>query len=157
MAAHVDGIASSIQKGGDSITYTCPSTVTGWLNLTVSRPKQKDMFIVNDPFMNFSLCSFNTLTVTFHDDAQGYEYYRGRPQTYQSAARNLARYIRRFAEAPGLKPKMQRWALDWREHPQFLQIDIDSGLSAYQNSWEMDRWIDEQGMVTGVCFVQKWE
>jgi hypothetical protein len=155
MAAHVDGIASSIQKGGDSITYTCPSTVTGWLNLTVSRPKQKDMFLLSDPFMNFSLCNFNTLTVTFHGDAKGYEYYRGRPQTYQSAALNLAKYIGRFAEAPGLEPKMQRWALDWRAYPQFLQINIDSGLSVYQASWETDMWIDEQGMVTGVCFVQK--
>jgi hypothetical protein len=108
LALNVNYIARKIRYRGDDIIYIPPKTVFGWLNLTVSRPKTQGMFEGEDPFLRFRYYYLDTLTVTFHDDAGGYDYDRANPYTYQTASNNLARGLILCRR----KQRTSSWVLD---------------------------------------------
>jgi hypothetical protein len=95
MAAYGGEVAATIRDRGHELIYPPPTTLYGWLNLTVSRPKTEDMFARDDPFLDLKYFYFNTLTIALHNDAEGYEYSRERPETCQRAVCNLAAEIRK--------------------------------------------------------------
>ncbi|KAH7068087.1 hypothetical protein BKA63DRAFT_105968 [Paraphoma chrysanthemicola] len=151
-------IAKRIREKGDEILYTPPTTLSGWLHLTFSRPKTKNMFVDGDPFLEFMHLHFITLTITFHNDAQGYEYYRGRPETYQVAARTLATHIRKSSrlDTTGACPAMRNCILDWSRSPSYASDWIMKSLGGNaMDLWEADAWLDDWGVMTGVSFSKK--
>lgn len=157
MARFIGAIAAKIRICGDEMTYTPPTSLQGWLNLTISRPKTKNMFISGDPFLWFKYLYFDVLIVTFHNDEKGYEYYQGTPRTYQQAARSLANELSRYSSREDF-PAMRRWILDWRAYPQYSNSTrIETSLYAGGiHAWEVDQWIDDAGVITGVCFFRVW-
>lgn len=151
----VEEIAASIRQNGDEIVYTPPKTVTGWINLRVSRPKIKDMFTKDDPYLRFKSFHFRIITITFHNDAIGYEYYRERPDTYQVAASNLATQIGKWT-SEGEDPAMLFWVLDWSAYPQYKQRDMHFGLKMHhRDTWESHNYYNSQDYLLGICFYKQ--
>ncbi|KAF2029256.1 hypothetical protein EK21DRAFT_113149 [Setomelanomma holmii] len=135
MTACLDKLAHVLLRRSDELFYTPPTTLRGWLNLTVSRPKTKNMFCGDDPYLDFKCLHFNTLTITFHNDTQGYE--KCRP----------------FGEYPA----MESWILDWRKYPLYGSgYGVEGSLKAdSMHAWEAEIWTDEKGVTTGVWFYRK--
>ncbi|OAL44576.1 hypothetical protein IQ07DRAFT_592258 [Pyrenochaeta sp. DS3sAY3a] len=152
-AKTVEGIAASIRADGDEIIYTPPTTLHGWLNLTVSRPKRAYMFRENDCYMHFQYIYFHRFTITFHNDSEGFEQLRGIPTTYQAAASRLAVRLSGCYDVDAY-PAMKRWVLDWAQFPHADAIKrMHHPLTWFnREAWTMDTYKNAEGLLTGVCF-----
>lgn len=149
----VGGIAASIRADGDEILYTAPTTLHGWLNLTVSRPKRANMFHKKDRFMRFQFVYFHRFTITFHNDAEGFEFRPQTPDTYQAAARRLAVRLSGYYDRDAF-PAMKRWILDWSQYP---QADVGKQMHyplhwLHRDAWTMETFKNAEGLLTGVSF-----
>ncbi|KAH7385895.1 hypothetical protein BKA66DRAFT_63532 [Pyrenochaeta sp. MPI-SDFR-AT-0127] len=153
ISSAVTFISEAIRLGGDEILYTPPDTLSGWLNLTVSRPKKANMFHKEDPFLRFKYIHFNTFTITFHNHEEGFEFRPERPDTYQYAAGRVATEIGRWGPIEDV-PAMKRWNIVWRAYPLArARIFMDAPLRRYhKTTWEMEEFKNEQGLLTGVSF-----
>lgn len=152
-AKTVEGIAASIRADGDEILYTPPTTLHGWLNLTVSRQKRAYMFHDKDQYMHFQYIYFHRFTITFHNHAEGFELRRDMPDTYQAAASRLAVRLSGCYDVDAF-PAMKRWVLDWAQFPQAdARKRMNYPLRWFnREAWMMDTFKNEEGLLTGVCF-----
>jgi hypothetical protein len=136
MALCVSRIAAKIRRHGDKIVYLYTfQNRPGLANLTVSRPRRKDMFSKEDPFLKFGQCWLYTLTATLYNVAEGFDYNRTMPYTYQIAAYNLAMDLSRASH----KQRPIRWGLDWATYSQWYQWELDSELWQSSGLWGMER------------------
>ena len=153
IAKCVEAIADAITFDGDEILYTAPTTLHGWLNLTVSRPKRANMFHKKDPYLRFKFLFLNTFTITFHNHAEGFEFRPDRPDTYQAAARRLAMEIGMCYKTDWF-PAMKRWNLDWSAYPQKdVKMIMRGPLFKHEwDAWEMEILKNDEELLTGVSF-----
>jgi hypothetical protein len=115
------------------------------------------MFRNLDPFSEFRYSYFNTITMKFHNDAQGYEQRRDREGTlvtYQISA--VLSETRTYCwSEPEKSLPMKRLMLDWSgsseseiEWTEEVMIRMESS-----KIWAVERKTDDAGNIAGVCFI----